>query len=177
MLTSFEANAPVPGGPVPFEDVKAGLAALVPPERDARGENNDEILSTLPSKVADYSKLYCYKRFWLPEVYVTVAAALEQRFQPRPDDVIVASFPKCGTTWVMALLVAIMMRRACPPGAADHPLRRLNPHECVPFREVLFADGEEAVPDALPSPRLAMTCPTGYDIFLVSTARSTKAYQ
>ncbi|GJN40345.1 hypothetical protein PR202_gb29550 [Eleusine coracana subsp. coracana] len=115
-------NAPVLGGPILFEDVKAGLAALVP-----------------------------------PELYVPVVVALEQRFDPRPDNIIVASFPNCGTTWVLALLVAMMMWCACPPGTAHHPLRRLNPHQCLPFLKAQFADGEEVVLEALPSPCLAYT--------------------
>ncbi|KAL6658110.1 hypothetical protein ACP70R_003696 [Stipagrostis hirtigluma subsp. patula] len=50
-----------------------------------------------------------------------------------------------------------MVRRAYPPGAADHPLRRLNPHQCVPFLGGLFSSGREGKLDALPSPRLMNT--------------------
>ncbi|KAM0895516.1 hypothetical protein ACQ4PT_023781 [Festuca glaucescens] len=47
-----------------------------------------------------------------------------------------------------------MARRSYPPAGADHPLLRLNPHECVPFLDVLFAEGgREARLAALPSPR------------------------
>uniref|UniRef100_A0A8R7QUB0 Sulfotransferase n=1 Tax=Triticum urartu TaxID=4572 RepID=A0A8R7QUB0_TRIUA len=50
-----------------------------------------------------------------------------------------------------------MARRAYPPAGADHPLRRLNPHQCVPFLEGLFQGGREAELEALPSPRLMNT--------------------
>ncbi|KAL6855865.1 hypothetical protein ACP4OV_018667 [Aristida adscensionis] len=51
-----------------------------------------------------------------------------------------------------------MARRAHPPaGHAEHPLLRLNPHDCVPFMEKLFAAGWGRRMDALPSPRLMAT--------------------
>jgi hypothetical protein len=78
-------------------------------------------------------------------------------FAPRPDDVIVASLLKCSTTWVIALTVATMVGRVYPANAVDHPLRRLNPHQCLSFLETLFSDGKEAMLDALPSPRLMNT--------------------
>ncbi|KAF8663180.1 hypothetical protein HU200_055781 [Digitaria exilis] len=53
-----------------------------------------------------------------------------------------------------------MARGAYPPAATDaaaHSLLRLNPHQCVPFMERLFAAGEEGAMDTLPSPRLVST--------------------
>lgn len=118
-------------------------------------------LSALPSSLlagqAEMKQLY-YQGFWLPEALAAGAVPLQQRFEPRPDDVIVASLPKCGTTWVNALAFAVMARRTYNPlTAADHPLLRLSPHECVPFLEGLFSPGHEARLDALPSPRLMNT--------------------
>ncbi|KAF8664170.1 hypothetical protein HU200_054918 [Digitaria exilis] len=52
-----------------------------------------------------------------------------------------------------------MARRAHPPSNAGHPLLRLNPHDCVPFMDMLFADGATGSRkmDALPSPRIMNT--------------------
>ncbi|KAF8664165.1 hypothetical protein HU200_054913 [Digitaria exilis] len=52
-----------------------------------------------------------------------------------------------------------MARSAYPPAHAEHPLLRLNPHDCVPFMEMLFADGTSGrcKMDAMPSPRLMAT--------------------
>lgn len=52
-----------------------------------------------------------------------------------------------------------MARGAYPPAGAGHPLLRLNPHDCVPFMEMLFADGLAGSRKMamLPSPRLMAT--------------------
>uniref|UniRef100_A0ACD5VNL4 Uncharacterized protein n=1 Tax=Avena sativa TaxID=4498 RepID=A0ACD5VNL4_AVESA len=50
-----------------------------------------------------------------------------------------------------------MSRAAYPASAAEHPLLRLNPHECVPFLDDLFSAGQEGKLEALPSPRLMHT--------------------
>uniref|UniRef100_A0ACD5XXH1 Uncharacterized protein n=1 Tax=Avena sativa TaxID=4498 RepID=A0ACD5XXH1_AVESA len=54
-------------------------------------------------------------------------------------------------------MFATMARGACPPSSPTHPLRRLNPHDCVPLLDRLFAVGREAVLEVLPSPRLMCT--------------------
>jgi hypothetical protein len=87
--------------------------------------------------------------------------ALQRRFEPRAGDVLLASLPKCGTTWLKALAFATAARGVYPPAAAGgdgrHPLLRLNPHECVPFLEGIYLDEEEAKLDAAPTPRLMST--------------------
>ncbi|RLN34639.1 cytosolic sulfotransferase 5-like [Panicum miliaceum] len=52
-----------------------------------------------------------------------------------------------------------MARGAYPLAGAGHPLLRLNPHDCIPFMEMLFADGSAGSRKmvTLPSPRLMAT--------------------
>jgi hypothetical protein len=79
-------------------------------------------------------------------------------FASRPTDIIVATLPKSGTTWIKALLYATVHRVEHPPDAADHPFHTLGPHECIPFLEFqLYTSGR--VPDLgkLPDPRLFAT--------------------
>jgi hypothetical protein len=108
-----------------------------------------------------------YSGFWLPEaVLLRGIPALHAGFVPRPDDVLLASFPKSGTTWLKALAFAIAHRAEHPPSSGDHPLRRSNPHDLVRFVEVSAAlagrtdDGMDAAVaelEALPSPRVLAT--------------------
>ncbi|KAJ1269935.1 hypothetical protein BS78_06G016100 [Paspalum vaginatum] len=118
------------------------------------------MVSSLPCHTvtgASGFKLCCYQGFWMSESWAAAAAAIQRCFEPHLDDVIVSSLPKCGTTWLVALTFATMVRRVYPPGAADHPLRRLNPHQCLPFLEGLFATRREGKLEGLPSSRLMNT--------------------
>ncbi|KAM3391016.1 hypothetical protein ACQJBY_012575 [Aegilops geniculata] len=147
-------------GPVPFEDALVVISTnLVSSPQEVLEEEHADLVSTLPSALEanGLKKLCLYQGFWIRDIYVPAAIALQRRFKPRPDDVIVASFPKSGTTWLNALTFATMARRAYPPAGADNPLRRLNPHQCVPFLEGLFQGGREAELEALPSLRLMNT--------------------
>ncbi|KAM3318193.1 hypothetical protein ACQJBY_035754 [Aegilops geniculata] len=123
-------------GPVPFKDVNG----------------DDDHMIARPDL-----RLQLYQDVWLFNDLVPGFIAVQQRFIPRPGDVLLASPPKCGTTWLKALSFATMARTAYPLSDADHPLLRLNPHECVTFMEALFNAGQEAKLEALPSPRLLHT--------------------
>ncbi|TVU16842.1 hypothetical protein EJB05_36998, partial [Eragrostis curvula] len=137
-------------GPVPFKDVDDGSV----PEHTPKEELSD-LVAGLPCGRRGGTRLY--QRFWLPAHLVPGAVVFQRRFTPRPDDVILASPAKCGTTWLKALAFAVAARTQYPPAGAEHPLRRLNPHDCVPFIEEVFARGVEAKLDLLPSPRLMNT--------------------
>ncbi|KAF7154685.1 hypothetical protein RHSIM_Rhsim01G0075200 [Rhododendron simsii] len=80
----------------------------------------------------------------------------QEHFQACPDDVLLISTPKSGTTWLKALIFAIMKRTYYT--SSTHPLLTANPHDCVPFFEfVLFRKPPVADVDNLPSPRIFAT--------------------
>ncbi|KAF0907238.1 hypothetical protein E2562_015745 [Oryza meyeriana var. granulata] len=137
-------------GPVPFKDIDDDATARVPPPKEEFGD----LVAALPRKEQFLDGRF-YQGFWLPEHYTPGVIAFQRRFTPRPDDMVLVSYPKCGTTWLKALAFAVMTRAAYPAG--DHPLLRLNPHDCIPFVEDVFTDGHEAKLDRLPSPRLINT--------------------
>jgi hypothetical protein len=151
-MDAAAANTVVPSGPVPFKDVDDGTV----PDHTPKEELGD-LVAALPRRQQSILELRLYQGFWLPEHWVPGTIVFQRRFAPRPDDVVLASYPKCGTTWLKALAFAAAARGAHPPAAPGHPLRRLNPHDCVPFIDDIFAGGEEAKLDALPSPRLMNT--------------------
>nr|BAD31141.1 putative STF-1 [Oryza sativa Japonica Group]BAD32020.1 putative STF-1 [Oryza sativa Japonica Group] len=128
-------------GPVPFKDIAAVAVARRPV-----AEEYGDVVAALPSR------LYPPQQRW---------REYQRRFEPRAGDVLLASLPKCGTTWLKALAFATAARGVYPPAAAGgdgrHPLLRLNPHECVPFLEGIYLDEEEAKLDAAPTPRLMST--------------------
>ncbi|PUZ52164.1 hypothetical protein GQ55_6G248400 [Panicum hallii var. hallii] len=150
------ANAPSVVGPVPFTDVCGARPGPVPPPNDH--DDDDASAAALPGDAR--LRLRWYQGTWVPRVCVPGVVAIRQgSFAPRRGDVVLASPHKCGTTWLKALAFATMARGAYPPAGAGHPLLRLNPHDCVPFMEMLFADSSAGSRKmgALPSPRLMAT--------------------
>ncbi|CAN6276358.1 unnamed protein product [Urochloa humidicola] len=79
-------------------------------------------------------------------------------FTARPSDIIVATLPKSGTTWIKSLLYATVHRREHPAGAAGHPLISFGPHGCIKFFEYqLYTRNKVPDLDKMPDPRLFAT--------------------
>ncbi|CAL5071861.1 unnamed protein product [Urochloa decumbens] len=152
MAAAAAPDTPVPSGPIPFKDVDDGSV----PEHTPKEEFGD-LVAALPRRQQSILELRLYQGFWLPEHWVPGTIVFQRRFSPRPDDVVLASYPKCGTTWLKALAFAVAARGAYLPASPAHPLRRLNPHDCIPFIDEIFAAGEHAKLELLPSPRLMNT--------------------
>ncbi|KAI4975809.1 hypothetical protein ZWY2020_049416 [Hordeum vulgare] len=125
-------KASAPAGPIPFKDVVMNnfdLVATIPADQRSLEDNDDVLVSTLPSKLMAGStqhRLRCYQGFWLPETFVPAAIGLQCRFVTRPDDVIIASLLKCGTTWLNALAFATMARRPPTPPPQPAPVRAFS---------------------------------------------------
>ncbi|XP_052136416.1 flavonol 3-sulfotransferase-like [Oryza glaberrima] len=154
-------------GPVPFKDivvVDAAAAAGGGGARQLPAEEYRDIIATLPRKQSTpFTTVHEYDGAWILDDWLPGTMAFRRRFEARAaGDVVLASLPKCGTTWLKALAFATAARDRYDPsssggGDRQHPLRRLNPHECVPFVEVVYNAGEEAKLDAAPSPRIIST--------------------
>jgi hypothetical protein len=146
--------------PVPFKDFVVGDSWDAAQHDDPLAlKEHGGAVSALPSNPK--LRLRCYEGTWVLEPWVPGIIAIQRGgfFTPRHGDVVLASPPKCGTTWLKALAFATMARGVHPPtGHPEHPLLRLNPHDCVPFMEKLFATGwGSKAMEALPSPRLMAT--------------------
>nr|XP_011458972.1 PREDICTED: cytosolic sulfotransferase 15-like isoform X2 [Fragaria vesca subsp. vesca] len=88
---------------------------------------------------------YQYQGFWYARANIVQATiAFQKQFQARDSDIVVASVPKCGTTWLKALTFAVVNRHRFEIEA--HPLLTSNAHNLVPYLEVdLYIDNR--VPD------------------------------
>ncbi|XP_033144948.1 cytosolic sulfotransferase 1 [Brassica rapa] len=81
-------------------------------------------------------RLCKYQGSWY--YYNTLQAVINfhNNFQPQETDIILASSPKSGTTWLKALTVALLERsKQQDDDPLNHPLRSDNPHGIVPFLE------------------------------------------
>ncbi|XP_043715332.1 cytosolic sulfotransferase 12-like [Telopea speciosissima] len=116
------------------------------------------LLSSLPRDkgwVANH--LFQYQGFWHTARQLQGVLTCQQHFQANPDDLLLITTPKSGTTWLKAIAFAIVNRKLYS-SSDDHPLLKANPHELVPFLELnLYI--ENKIPDltSFASPRLFST--------------------
>ncbi|XP_071723987.1 cytosolic sulfotransferase 15-like [Rutidosis leptorrhynchoides] len=76
-----------------------------------------------------------------------------EHFKAKPSDIFLITIPKCGTTWLKALVFSIVNRTRFD--FSSHPLLTHNPHDLVPFLEhKLFRSPPIGDPEILPSPRI-----------------------
>ncbi|KAM3388305.1 hypothetical protein ACQJBY_010839 [Aegilops geniculata] len=118
------------------------------------------LVSTWPcSPALSNYQLYRHDNGWhsslAPMAGTMVADAC---FAARPSDIIVATLPKSGTTWIKALLYSTVHRREHPADSSNHPFNTHGPHECIKFLEYqLYTQNRIPDLDELPDPRLFAT--------------------
>ncbi|XP_028753075.1 cytosolic sulfotransferase 15-like [Neltuma alba] len=115
-----------------------------------------ELLLSLPKEKGwDFPYFYLYQDIWYPPTRIQAIISFQKHFQAKDNDVIIASLPKSGTTWLKALVFAIVNRNRFSPSQHNHPLLISNAHDLVPFFEFNHY-GNNQIPDLsdLPEPRL-----------------------
>ena len=106
-----------------------------------------------------------YGDFLYPAHLMPSTLAMRDAFVARPTDVLLATMPKSGTTWLKALVFAVAHRdRHAPDDDTRHPLLGSSPHDLVPFLHSLYEDNhrqdQDQDPPRSPSARLeAMPAP------------------
>ncbi|KAI3435373.1 Sulfotransferase [Psidium guajava] len=118
----------------------------------------EALLPTLPKQkgwMGDH--LVQYQGVWLSPSGLKGVVLARRHFKSLPTDIILSTSPKAGTTWFKALLFTIMNRRNYQ--FSSHPLLTANPHDLVPFIEVMFGQAPSASPvkDGISPPRLLST--------------------
>ncbi|KAJ4873361.1 Cytosolic sulfotransferase 17 [Raphanus sativus] len=120
---------------------------------DTTGPNHDEaestefekqlkryqgLISTLPHVKGWRPKdpLIGYGGHWLIQPIVEGSLYAQEFFQAGPNDFLICSYPKTGTTWLKSLAFVIANRSRFDD--STNPLLKRNPHELIPFIEIEF---------------------------------------
>ncbi|KAJ1254560.1 hypothetical protein BS78_K033200 [Paspalum vaginatum] len=116
------------------------MAALAKDQSAAISESQEQedtsiiitaLVSKLPTRQGWSQSLVLYNNYWINPLFVQGILRLHTTFKPRHDDIILASNPKCGTTWMKALTFTITNRSRYELGSNDHPLLSRHPQELV----------------------------------------------
>ncbi|XP_010460594.1 PREDICTED: cytosolic sulfotransferase 7-like [Camelina sativa] len=119
-------------------------------------EETMNLISSLPSCVDfEGTKLCQYQGCWYDSKTMQGILNFQREFEPQDTDIVIASFPKSGTTWLKALTVALVERSK--HSSDDHPLLLDNPHGLVPFLELIFETSKPDMTNISSSPRLFST--------------------
>ncbi|XWS23051.1 hypothetical protein CRYUN_Cryun29cG0088500 [Craigia yunnanensis] len=114
-----------------------------------------QLIPSLPTEkgwVANH--LHQYQGFWHTTRQLQAVLTCQNHFQANDTDIILVTTPKSGTTWLKAIIFALM-NRVQYPNPETHPLLTENPHVLVPFLELeLYIDSQAADFTTLSSPRL-----------------------
>ncbi|KAB2010201.1 hypothetical protein ES319_D10G221300v1 [Gossypium barbadense] len=108
----------------------------------------------LPQK---YTPNFTYfQGFWCRSELVPNITCFQNHFQALDADIVLASKPKTGTTWLKALAFSILNRHRFP--LSNSPLASSNPHDLVPYFEMtLYNNGCHPDFADVSSPRLFAT--------------------
>ncbi|KAF7836235.1 cytosolic sulfotransferase 15-like [Senna tora] len=127
-------------------------------EEEALCEEEEELLQSLPKEKGWASQyMYLYQQFWCFPPLVQATISFQKHFQAKHNDIVIASLPKSGTTWLKALAFATVKRHRFVPSSQNHPLLNSNSHTIVPFFEFNIYGGEDnVIPDlsTIPEPRI-----------------------
>ena len=126
-------------------------------EEELSDEFKEFLLSLPKERGWRTSHIYLYQEFWCQPMEVQAIMNFQQHFQARDTDLILATMPKSGTTWLKAMAFAVQNRKSFSI-SNNHPLLTANPHDLVPFLEYkLYANNQLPDLSMLPQPRLLAT--------------------
>ncbi|KAK6116895.1 hypothetical protein DH2020_049352 [Rehmannia glutinosa] len=116
-----------------------------------------ELLQTLEQQTNwDGSPLFKYNGYWFPQHFFRPILSFQKHFKAKDSDIILASSPKSGTTWLKALAFSIVNRNVYPIN--QNPLLNCNPHALIPSLERhLYSLQEHPNLQHIPNPRIFST--------------------
>ncbi|MCL7022007.1 hypothetical protein MKW94_006307 [Papaver nudicaule] len=107
---------------------------------------------------------YQYQGFWCFAAGIEDIKDFQHNFKALDTDIVIASVPKSGTTWLKALTFAIVNRSRYPCSSVSknylhHPLLTVSPHDLVPFIEFKHLTPEYSSPVDSPCKLIATHIP------------------
>lgn len=124
--------------------------------KEPSSDLDEQFLLSLPKANGWLGNIYLYQGFWCPSRIIPNIISFQNHFQAHDKDILLASLPKSGTTWLKALLFSIVNRAKYAPSTS--PLLSSNPHELVPFIEfTLYQKNKVPELNDIPSPRIFST--------------------
>ncbi|CAI9106327.1 OLC1v1005457C1 [Oldenlandia corymbosa var. corymbosa] len=139
-----------------MESIPKAMPAASPMEKheDDDEDQFDEFYKKLPKKQVAGLMLAQHKGFWYDEPILHGVVTFQKHFESQDSDILLATMPKSGTTWLKALTFAIVNRSKSEHSISESPLLFQNPHQLVPFLELdLYRGGK------LPDPNMMITRP------------------
>ncbi|XVF06674.1 hypothetical protein REPUB_Repub06bG0070500 [Reevesia pubescens] len=120
-------------------------------------EEFEELVQTLPKAKSWFgNSLSFYQGFWCPSQAIKGIISFQKHFQALDNDIVLASLPKSGTTWLKALTFSIVNRNRF--ALKENPLLSLAPHQVVPFLELdLYLKDPSPDLENIPQPRIFST--------------------
>ncbi|KAK8634102.1 hypothetical protein V6N13_014931 [Hibiscus sabdariffa] len=113
-------------------------AEIVSKPDDLEESWDDEFQKLLQTSPKDRSlaglDLYFYQGFWFKSRVLKAVISFQEHLRPFDSDVIIATVPKCGTTWLKALTFSVLCRNQFASDE-NHPLLTFGPHQLVRFLE------------------------------------------
>ncbi|PON99287.1 Sulfotransferase domain containing protein [Trema orientale] len=128
-------------------------------EASLEDDEFEEMLQNFPKErnwVSGF--LYFCQGFWVADLSIRSQVSFSQNFLARDNDLVLASCPKSGTTWLKALAYSIVNRSRFALSNANNPLLKLNPHDLVPYVDMdLYSRYQPIYFENIPEPRLLCT--------------------
>ncbi|KAL0297351.1 UNVERIFIED_CONTAM: Cytosolic sulfotransferase 15 [Sesamum radiatum] len=129
-------------------------------KNEVDNSSNDEfqeLLQTLEQQPNwDGRRILKYEGFWFPARCLPIILSSQKRFKAKGTDIILSTMPKCGTTWLKALVFSIANRDVF--SIEQSPLLTSNPHTLVPYLEyTIYQEQENLELENIPRPRILAT--------------------
>ncbi|KAL3638442.1 hypothetical protein CASFOL_017813 [Castilleja foliolosa] len=119
----------------------------------------EDIIQTLQQHRNWDGRMLChYQNFWFPVGDFQGIISSQNNFNAHETDIILATMPKSGTTWLKALTFSVVNRHRYNPSTDESPLLISNPHDLVPFLELdAYRADENPNLESIPPPRIFAT--------------------